>query len=123
MKGQEAIYLSGIANVNRNIDGSVVRSASMLARGDLLVKSICNSGQFAQVGGRHRLRTAPHEKEERLAAPAAGRVAHDVAGAFCGGQRGLAGAQDEAVGALAERFFADTACLAACYTDEIVKKS
>ena len=39
----------------------------------------------------HALRAAPHQEEQRLAAPAAGRVADDVAGALGGGQRRLRG--------------------------------
>ena len=42
------------------------------------VGSIFNSCEFAQIGSRHGLGAAPHQKEQGLAAPSAGRMSHDV---------------------------------------------
>ena len=60
--------------------------------------AISNPGQLAQIGRQHRLRAAPDQKEQGFAAPAAGRMADDVAGSLCGRKRGLRGAQHETVG-------------------------
>jgi len=60
---------------------------------------LSQSRQFAQVRGHHRLWAAPHQKEQRFAAPAAGGMAGDVAGAFGGRQRRLGGTQHQAVSA------------------------
>ena len=66
---------------------STVTTGCRIGSRQLLIR---DSRQFAQIGRRHRLRTAPHQKEQRLAAPSAGRMADDVAGTLRRRQRRLA---------------------------------
>ena len=56
-----------------------------------------SSHRFVAITG--WLWAAPHQKEQRFAAPAAGGMAGDVAGAFGGRQRRLGGTQHQAVSA------------------------
>src|SRR5687768_1233523 len=80
--GHEAIYRCQFASVNRNLRNSWGRRTPHASKCAWFAKSIVNTRQFAQICGGDRLRAAPHEEEQRLAAPAAGRMAHDIARAL-----------------------------------------
>src|SRR5947209_2160868 len=66
--------------------------------------SILQPSHFAEVRRHDGLRATPDKEEESFAAPAAGGMAEEVAGTFGGGQRGLRGSQNEAVGSSTDRF-------------------
>src|SRR5689334_11157936 len=69
-----------------------------------LAALIGDARQLAKVRRRHRLRTTPHEKEHRFAAPAPGWMAEDVAGSLRRRERCLTGPQHKAIGPLANGF-------------------
>src|SRR6188508_3497498 len=69
------------------------------------------SRQLAQVRLQHRLRAAPDEKEQGLAAPAAGGMPRKIARPLGGCQGGLRGPQREAVRSLTQVVAARDAAL------------